>query len=270
MTFLGGVSVTPITIVLAALISFYSIGSNAFTLWSTHDLASGPGEFHGPGSFDKDQVLFEMIIRNIAFYGPANAVVPFYNNGALEPNICGDGNSVEAASGVLSGGEKINENIDMCLATIADTDMVIATIGGGGLQGQQIVMFEDDGSLSVAMDIALDLGIGSDGVIKMPFWGTTGQLEIPLSLQAQLGIPGGIDRAGILKSGSILKGKLGDADSDGWLDGTLVAAGNMPLDSPVFPGQPYAMIRHFEIDLEASGSKLGDIASLKQDKVESN
>ena len=75
---------------------------------------------------------------------------------------------------------------------------------------------------------------------------------------AQLGIEGGIDAAGSLASGKVLQGRLGDFNNNGVLDGAIVVAGNIPLNSMLLPGAPYAFIRYFETDLNFDGVELGD------------
>ncbi len=236
--------------------------SHAFSLWSTHQTFGGTGEFLGPGLYDAPQPLFEMVLKNLLFHTQTDFIVPFYNNGKALPNICGEMDSEAQADGSLSNGQRINENADMCLANVAGTDMVIAVVEEGVHGGRQNFLILEDGNILVSMDIAFDLGIGEKGVIRMPFYGTTGRVSIPLSLQTRLDIPGGANRAGKYASGDVLEGRLGDADGDGWLDGTMVAVGNIPLESPVFPGQPYAMIRHFEMDIPVGGYVLGDVKAI--------
>ncbi len=244
-------------ILIVYFMSFFNV--NASSLWSTLDTHGGTGKFLGPGRFKAEQELFEMVLKNVAFTNKTDFLVPFYNNGKSLPNICGELDLDEKADGRLSSSLEINENADMCLANIAGTDMLIAVIDNGPLQGQIHFMILDNQEILVAMDIAFDLGIGDKGVIKMPFYGSTNQVMIPYSIQTHLGIPGGTDSAGNHLSGTWLKGRVGDFDEDGWLDGTLVSAGNIPLDSPVFPGQPYAMIRHFEMDIPYGGYVLGNV-----------
>ena len=60
-----------------------------------------------------------------------------------------------------------------------------------------------------------------------------------------------------LKTGETLSGRVGDFNGDGFIDGTLVAVGVMPLTSPVYPGQPFAMSRNFETDILIDGAVYG-------------
>ncbi len=203
-----------------------------------------------------------MVLRNLLFSTTSDLLIPFQNNGGDEPNVCGEYGAADSVDGKLSSGLFINENIDMCLARIADTNMLIAVVKDNDLQGQAHFSIVDSNQLIVSMDIAFDLGIGDKGVIKMHFSGTTDEVVIPYSLQTQLNILGGTDSAGIHASGTRLNGRLGDFDNDGWLDGTLVSVGNIPLDSPVFPGQPYAMVRHFVLDVPVDGHYLGNVKAV--------
>lgn len=113
------------------------------------------------------------------------------------------------------------------------------------------------------MDTALDLGVGESGIIKLPFYGTTEEVELPYSLQTQMGIEGGIDQAGSRKSGEKLRGRLGDYNKDGILDGAIVVAGNIPIDSIFLPGAPYAFIRYFETDIPYGGGIMGKLPNQK-------
>ena len=93
----------------------------------------------------------------------------------------------------------------------------------------------------------------------MPFYGTTGEVTVPASLQTQLKLPGGMDRAGSLKAGTKLRGRLGDCNHDGMLDGAIVVAGNIPLTSVFMPGAPYALIRYFETNIPYTGHRIGKL-----------
>lgn len=237
----------------------------AFTLTSSQDTFNGTGKFLGPGSFKGDQALFEMQLKNLAFTNSSDFIVPYLNNSSQLPNVCAEYDIEEKPDGKLSDGTAFNENADMCLANIAGTDMHIAVVNRGALQGQIHCLILADSEILVTMNIAFDLGIGDKGVIHMPFYGTTGKVEIPYSLQTQLGMPGGTDSAGAHASGTWLQGRVGDFDEDSFIDGTLVSVGNIPLDSPVFPGQPYAMVRHFVLDIPLQGYWMGNVAEILDD-----
>lgn len=254
-------------IVCSLLIFPAALKTRAFSLWSTADTWGATGEFIGPGIYTENQPLFEMVLKNLAFTNRSDFVVPFFNNADKLPNMCAEYDLDEHPDGQFSSGLKFNENADMCLANVAGTDMHIGVIRSGPLQGKIQFMVLNKKTLLVSMDIAFDLGIGEKGMVFMPFYGTTDRVQIPLSLQTQLNMPGGSDQAGRYKSGDWLQGRLGDADEDGLIDGTLVSVGNIPLESPVFPGQPYAMIRHFELDVPAAGYILGDVQSVQKRTV---
>jgi hypothetical protein len=74
-----------------------------------------------------------------------------------------------------------------------------------------------------------------------------------------MGIEGGVDLAGSLRPGDKLRGRLGDFDEDGVLDGAIVVAGNIPLDSIFMPGAPYALVRYFETDVPYNGAVVGKL-----------
>jgi hypothetical protein len=76
-----------------------------------------------------------------------------------------------------------------------------------------------------------------------------------------MNIEGGVDQAGSLKPGDRLQGRLGDFNHDGLIDGAIVVAGNMPLDSIFMPGAPYALIRYFETDIPYDGKLTGNLAA---------
>lgn len=239
------------------------VGNTAYgaTLWSNSESFLGAGKFYGPGAYVADQDLFEIVINNLSFTTKVDFVTPFYNNGPEEPNTCSDREFSDSPDGKLSNGLLINENADMCLAVIAATEMMFAVIEGGPHQGQQLNVTLDNGDIVMTMDLALDLGIGEKGVVKLPFYGTTGSVTVPQSLQTQMGDKG-VDQAGKFVSRTILTGRIGDFNHDGWIDGTLVAVGNMPLSSPIYPGQPYAMHRNFETNIPISGQVFGNVKAL--------
>lgn len=234
---------------------------SAFTLWSDENTYAGTGNLYGPGTYTDDQELFSMVLRNLSFTTPKDFLMPYYNNGSSSPNICSEMEMSGEVDGRLSNGVFVNENADICSVTIAGTEMLVAVIADGDHQGQQVFTRHENGEISVSMDLALDLNIGDKGIIRLPFVGTTGSVTVPLSLQSQNN-NNGVDQAGVYKSGAVLTGKIGDFNNDGWVDGTLVSVGNIPLDSPVFPGQPFAMRRNFEINLPVEGFTFGNVKAL--------
>ena len=229
-------------------------------MYSTKDSYMGAGEFYGPGRI-ADTAIFDVVIRNIGFSAANHFVTPFSNNGAAEPNVCAEHELNRQPTGLLSDGvTRINENVDVCSFKLNGTSVFMGIIDGGFHEGQQVAVTVDGKggvTMIMTMDFAIDMGIGKAGVIKIPFYGTTGEVTVPYSLQTQMGIEGGVDQAGSLKPGAKLKGRLGDFNGDGMLDGAIVVAGNMPLDSIFMPGAPYALIRYFETDVPYTGVTVG-------------
>jgi hypothetical protein len=202
-----------------------------------------------------------MIIRHLMFVTARDMVVPFENNGAVVPNMVGKLQVPGDVDGRLSDGSLINENVSTCATAIAGRRVLPAAIQGGMYTGQVLSATADDGNMTMAMDGAIDLADGH--VVKLPFYGTTGEITVPLSLQTQMGGKG-VDRAGEYPSGTRLRGRIGDFNHDGWIDGTMVFAGVMPLDSPVSPGQPYVIVRNFETDIPIDGEWSGNVKALKE------
>ncbi|MDB6101261.1 MAG: hypothetical protein JWO52_1260 [Gammaproteobacteria bacterium] len=231
----------------------------AATMYSLKSGYMGAGTFFGPGRI-KDTSLFDAQINHIAFPSALAFVTPFENNGGSEPNICGERQTRTKFTGMLSDNlTKINENVDVCAFEVNNMRILAAIIDGGFHGGQQVAVALQGGEMVMTMDFALDLGIGAAGIIKMPFYGTTGEVTVPASLQTQLKLPGGIDRAGSLKAGTRLRGRLGDFNHDGMLDGAIVVAGNIPLTSVFMPGAPYALIRYFETNIPYTGHWIGKL-----------
>jgi hypothetical protein len=252
-----------VAVLLAAAVS-----APAATMYSTKLSFMGAGAFYGPGRL-ADSVLFDATISNISFPSPLTFVTPLGNNGGAEPNLCGERELRESPTGFLSDNiTKINENVDVCSFEITGKKILVAVVDGGLHQGEQIAVALSGGDMLMTMDFALDLGIGPPGIIRMPFNGTTGEVVIPESLQTQLHIPGGVDRAGSLKSGDKIRGRFVDFNHDGMLDGAIVVAGNIPLTSVFMPGAPYALIRYFETDIPYDGHLMGKLPGVHTEENE--
>jgi hypothetical protein len=240
--------------------------ANAATMYSTKDSYMGAGTFYGPGKV-KDMVLFDAQIHEIGLSAPVNFITPLSNNAGEEPNICGEKEIGKKATGFLSDGvTRINENIDVCAFMINSAKLLVAVIDGGPHGGQQVAVTTDGGgivTMTMTMDFAIDMGIGAAGIIKLEFYGTTGEVTLPYSLQTQLGIEGGMDAAGSLKPGDKIQGRLGDYNGDGMLDGAIVLAGNLPLNSVFMPGAPYALIRYFDTNVPYDGKVVGRLRQLE-------
>jgi len=227
----------------------------AVNLWSTPTSYLGTGYFFGPGAYMTPTPLFPVKLRNMGFTSPQNFVTPFWNNGGEEPNVSAE-KDFPPVDGLLSDGTKINENADLGTFTLAGARFLPAVGEGGEYLGQQMAETSADGNVTMVMDLLLDLGIGPKGIIRIPFRGTTGTVTVPGPLQNPQG-PAGAAQAGLIKSGETLSGRIGDFNNDGFIDGTLVAVGVMPLSSPVYPGQPFAMARNFETDIPIDGAVFG-------------
>lgn len=227
----------------------------AANLWSVPGSYLGTGYFFGPGAYMNPTPLFPVMIRNMAFTTSLNFVTPFWNNGGDEPNVKSE-QDFPPVDGLLSDGTKINENVDLGTFSLAGARFMPAIGEGGEFAGQQQAVTEHDGNVTMVMDLLLDMGIGPKGVIRIPFRGTTGVVTVPAPLTTPQGVTGA-SQAGRLKTGETLSGRVGDFNGDGFIDGTLVAVGVMPVSSPVYPGQPFAMSRNFETDIPINGAVYG-------------
>ncbi len=237
-------------------------GAGAATLWSVADSHGGTGYFFGPGAYMNPTPLFPVMIRNMAFTSDRDFVTPFWNNGGEAPNVRAEA-AFPPVDGRLSDGALINENVDLGAFTLAGARFLPAVVEGGEFSGQQLAVTLADGNIVMVMDLVLDLGIGPRGIIRLPFYGTTGTVTVPPPLAAAAGAVVA-NQAGPLDSGQTLSGRIGDFNGDGYIDGTLVAAGVMPLSSPVYPGQPWAMARHFETDIALEGGVFGSPRAVNQ------
>ena len=245
--------------------------ARSFTVYSTDASFGGPGIFYGPGRFN-DVPIFSVVIRNVSFTSEGTFVTPFFNNGALEPNVAGEIATDAEPDGLFSDGKTpINENADVGAFDLNGMPFLVGIAKSGHHSGEQVSVLLDDHLMIMTMDIVFDMGVGEGGIVSAPFYGTTSEVTIPPSLQTQYGIAGGIDQAGSLRPGDTLRGRLGDFDRNGMLDGAIVVAGNLPLNSIFMPGAPYALIRYFETDMpydgEVIGKLPGDLASRAQAAV---
>ena len=240
--------------------------ADAFNVFSNKSSYMGAGAFYGPGKLPKAP-LFDVAIRNVAFTSAATFVTPFANNGGAEPNAPGEVATSDKPDGYFSDGKTpLNENIEVGPFELNGTKVLVGIGGGGAHQGEQLAVMLDRHTMIMTMDIVFDLGIGAAGVVAAPFYGTTQEATLPPSIQTQMGIEGGIDRAGPLKSGDKIKGRLGDSNGDGRLDGAVVVTGNMPLTSVFMPGAPYALIRYFDTDMPYNGAVFGKLPGSTADR----
>ncbi|MCE2970776.1 MAG: hypothetical protein LW847_11265 [Burkholderiales bacterium] len=230
--------------------------AQAVTLWSDERVEGGAGVFFGPGNWMQVEPLFPVVIRHMGFISEADFVTPFKNNGERGPKTLGEA-QLGLKDGKTSDGGLINHNVDTGVFVVAGTKMLPAVVRADGkFGGSQAAVSIRDGNVTMVMDLTLDLGIGPRGIVKMPFYGTTGTVVVPPSAQTQGGGQG-VDRAGPIASGTTIAGRVGDFNGDGYIDGTLVAAGTMPPNSPIYPGQPWVMVRNFATDIAIDGRPFG-------------
>ena len=231
--------------------------AHAFTLWSDERTTpGGAGLFFGPGSWTQVSPLFPVVIRGMGFVSDVDFVTPFLNNAGHARATIGE-KELGLTDGKISDGSLINENVDTGTFAIAGTRMLpVVARSDGKFGGSQAAVSLRGGDVIMAMDLTIDLGIGPRGIIKIPFYGTTGTVTVPPSLQTQSGGKG-VDQAGKLASGTTIAGRVGDFNHDGYINGTLVAVGVMPMTSPIYPGQPFAMVRNFATDIPAAGVVVG-------------
>src|SRR6185437_4156409 len=107
------------------------------------------------------------------------------------------------------------------------------------------------GNLAFHAHVAADPGVASE-VVPFDVIFTTGAVTIPTSLRTQMNLPGGHDTAGSLPAGTVLIGRIGDFDHDGFLDGELVLGQNSPLNLVVARVDPIAQRRPWISDLPVS------------------
>lgn len=243
-----------------ALSVFLALTQNAFAF----RLVLDGGTFFGPGDAVYNDTgvtginkFVDAEVRNIVLTGPLIGFIPFFNNGAEEPNVIAEKLQVNGiVDGLVSDGTLINENVDTGLrlnfndpATGESADvMVVAVASEDSSGGSELILPDEKGNLTFNPSVVADPG---DASLVAPFRVvfTTGAARVPLSLTSQEGLAGGIDNAGPLPSGHILIGRMGDFDQDGFLDGHLVLAGNAPKELIVGRGNPVAQIRPWSSDI---------------------
>jgi hypothetical protein len=252
-------------VAFAAACGLAGAAASAFTVYSNHASFMKSGTFFGPGKLP-DSTIFDITIRDVIFLSDGTFVTPFRNGGKEGPHTDGEIATETVPNGMFSDGvTMINENADAGPFSLNGTVFLAGISDGGPHHGEQLALMHG-GTMIMTMDLVLDMGIGEAGMVKMPFYGTTAEVVVPLSLQTQMGLPGGIDRAGSLPSGTKLSGRLGDFNHDGYLDGAIVVAGNLPLTSIFMPGAPYALIRYFETDMPVDGERVGRLPGAQAER----
>lgn len=215
-----------------------------------HEFRLRGGTFFGPGPIEPDASLPDGRITHVTF--DARAL-----KGSVE--FANDGSSRERFS---DNRTRINRNIDAGLITLGDqkTTVRLAAVAGGPNHGRELYSFDEHGDFVWRVDLALDPGF-EQGIIRMnDFVLSTSIVRVAESLQTQSHTPGGYDRAGSLPSGTYLGGRVGDFDDDGYLDGILVAAPNVPMGSDMLPGAPVALRRGFTSDVKVPAGLAAELA----------
>jgi hypothetical protein len=225
------------------LLSFlFSLGcaSSHKVLKGEHTINLSGGHFFGPGPVEPDLPLPDGRIVNVEFdRHKFEGQTHFYSDGS-EKSLLSDGKT------------KINQNIDAGLLKMGEGDhsFLLVAVDGGPNSGRETYSLDENYNFIWQVDLALDPGF-KEGIIRVDdFILTTGIVKLPTSLQTERGFPGGYDKAGSLKSGQYLVGRVGDFDQDGFLDGVLVAAPNVPIESSMLPGAPVGNKRGFKTDID--------------------
>jgi hypothetical protein len=211
-----------------------------------YDITIGKRTLYGPGPFP-DQTLGVGHVGSMNFHEFMRATVPAFNNGPAEPNVSGEAAQGSPVDGKMSDGTLINENIEMGNAVIINGqfNLILGAVFGGPSKGASNFFLDEAYNWTIRDDIAMDPGF-PEGVVKInEFTFSTGPRPVPLSIQTQRKFPGGVDRVGTLLSGEFVVGRLGDDDSDGYVDGVFFAMGQLPLTSPFLPGAPFVQRMEF-------------------------
>jgi hypothetical protein len=197
------------------------------------------GYFFGPGPIVPNTQLPQGRLTNIHFdLHSWRGYCEFRNDGR------GDSKLSDAQT-------RINQNIEAGRLLIGGgaSPILLAAVDGGPHQGREEYALDAHYRLVWRVDIALDSGF-SEGIIRLnDFVLTTGVARIARSRQTSRGEPGGYDQAGTLSSGTYIAGRLGDFDQDGFMDGVLVAAPNVPLSADMLPGAPVGNQRGFRTNV---------------------
>lgn len=197
------------------------------------------GYFYGPGPIVPDTSLPDGRLVNIRF-DPRDfqGYAEFFNDDREESKLS-------------DGRTRINLNIDAGRLRIGGgyQTVLLVAVDGGPQRGTEQYYLDEDYRFVWRVDLALDPGF-EEGIIRVDdFILHTGVARVAPSLQTQNGLTGGYDQAGSLKTGQLLLGRVGDFDQDGFLDGILVAAPNVPMAADLLPGAPVGNRRGFYTDV---------------------
>ncbi len=213
------------------------------------------GTFYGPGPLGDKPFPFGEL-RNIQFTDFLTGIVPFKNNGAALPNVASEielPNSV--VDGLTSNGVLINENAVFGTTPLGANHITLGfyVVQGPNHFGQELIYLDEDGDFTLVSDALLDPGVPELTLPVDNFLLTTGPATIPESLAA----PDNpftyccFNRAGSLPSGTVLIGRIGDFDYNGFLDGIAVTAINVPINIPIpeLAGAPLASLMEFDTNI---------------------
>ncbi|HEU5134131.1 MAG TPA: hypothetical protein VFU13_03205 [Steroidobacteraceae bacterium] len=204
-----------------------------------HTFVLEGGYFYGPGPIVPDTELPQGHLTNIHFD-------PKLLRGYCE--FANDGSRSALLSDLKT---RVNQNIEAGRLLIGGgtSPVLLTAVDGGPHQGTEQYYFDEQYRFVWRVDIALDPGF-EEGIIRLDdFELNTGVVRIGSSLQSRAGQPGGYEQAGSLKTGEYLAGRVGDFNEDGFLDGILVAAPNVPLAADMLPGAPVGNLRGFRTDV---------------------
>jgi hypothetical protein len=231
-----------------ALCTFVAYDAAAYSLWSTHDSSTDTGDIYLAHDSAR---LGELRVHGLLLVGPSDWVVPFNNNGSRAPNVC-----VTRAGAADSPGARVNENVDSCPTALRTGELSIQVVEGGRHQGNQVTTISPTGEVAMSADVLLRFA--DLPAIRTSFYATSGVTKVPPELRAQAEevarrLPWMAADAGELR------GRIGDFNGNGWVDGTLVAVGTLPAGAAAKAGTQYLLIRHFETDLPVAGVLSGNV-----------
>ena len=206
--------------------------------------------FFGPG--DAEFALGNIEIRNISFVSPTSMLVPYVSNNIHAGTFCVNHKNSEKSQ---------NDSVSICEFTVGGKTYMPTIPHHAPLGGQVIATFADNGDLIIAMDLSLTDGDGESFLI--PFYGTTGELLVPLSSKNLGKKKIVVEYVGSLLAGEKISGNIGDSDKDGMLDGVFVSVGHFPKTYKRAPGASYAIKRSFITNIPYKGLLVGKLPVAK-------
>jgi len=211
------------------------------------------GTIYGPGGMP-DSPMPGGVLEHIQFEAALHGSTEFFNNGSAPPNIASEGALKKPLEGRTSTGVAFNEYLDGGAVDVGGGAIryLSVVIEGGLLAGRQLYYLDQAHDWRIESNMVLDPGFPEGLIAPQDLVITTGLVRLPSSLQTKQGMLGGVDRAGSLRVGAPLIGRLGDFDADGYLDGAVVGVANVPLGHLFSPGCPVAQSRMFTSDIPIS------------------